>query len=225
MPLKIWKSPDPKTIFGPKWMVPLFEERLADPQTVEAIKALVLEKEPTLMQDIAPKPVSGIEDGLTSRWHGFNIFTWTEPPMVAFQNLVKQAYLDYLAAVKAPRPRCYIQGWANTVRHGEKLTAHAHDQLPSSYVSGNFCVATQGSSTIYYPPYHYDEALRQRLAMRVENQPGVLTLFPSGMFHETSAYAQDDVRVTLAFDIHIEDYDAFGAEGTKGQHIVFDDPV
>ena len=224
MPLKIWKSPDPRTAFAPKWMVPFHEETLERPDVNEALRQLILEKEPTLKQTIAPKPVSGIQDGLTSRWHGFNVFMWTESPAVAFQQFVKQAYLSYIQAIGAPRQRCFIQGWANVVRKGEKLAAHAHDQMPTSYVSGNYCVSTQASATIYHPPYHYDRAVRQKFCLRVENRPGMLTLFPSGIFHETTPYEGDDSRVTLAFDINVDDADALGVEGAQGQHVLFDDP-
>lgn len=224
MPLKVWKCPEPKTAFAPQWMVPFFEDTLTADNITEEIRSLVLTKEPELMETISPRPISGIEDGLTSRWHGFNTFTWTEAPMPRWQQFVRQAYLDYISALKAPRPRCYIQGWANTVRKGERLTAHCHDQMPTSYISGNYCVATKGSSTVYYPPYQYDEPLRSRTCLKIENRPGVLTLFPSGLFHETTSYQDDDVRVTLAFDIHIEDSDALGAEGAQGRHVLFDDP-
>lgn len=223
MPLKAWKSPESQTAFAPKWVVPLFFESFAAPDINQELKELVLDKEPGLMRDIESRPISGIQDGLTSRWHGFNIFSWNESCITVFRDFVKQAYLDYIAATGVPRRRCFIQGWANTIHKGEKLTPHVHDQGPTSYVSGNYCVTSKGSSTIYYPPYFYDGAMRQRTRMRIENRPGMLILFPSALFHDTTPYGHDDVRISLAFDISIQDHDALGTPGMKGRHVLFDD--
>lgn len=224
MPLRTWRSPPPRTPFAPNWTVPLFIEELSDPAVNREIRSVVLAKEQRLRDEIEPIPISGIEDGLTSRWHGFNIFTWQEPCMRRFQKFVKKAYAKLLEETHAPRTRCYIQGWANVVREGEKLSPHSHDQSPFSYLSGNFCVTSQDSATIYYPPYVYSGSLDPKTSIAIKNRPGMLTIFPSGIFHETSIHKGDRERITLAFDIFLEDVDPRGRAGREGKHILFDDP-
>jgi hypothetical protein len=223
MPLHRWQAPHPETPFAPSWTVPLFTEQFANATVNEQIRDLVLSREAQLKRSIEPVPISGIADGLTARWHGFNVFAWQEPCMTAFRAFVKAAYLNFLSETRAPRRRAYIQGWANVVRTGENLTAHAHDQGPHSYLSGNYCVAAHGTATVYFPPYLYKGAPDLRTALTLPNQPGVLTLFPSGIFHATTPNQAPEPRISLAFDIHVVDADPKGRKGPEGIHLLFDD--
>ncbi len=72
--------------------------------------------------------------------------------MRAFCEFIRQCYRAYLAALGLQRRRCFVQGWANVVRDGEKLAPHCHDPSPHAHVSGNFTVASADTQTIYYPP-------------------------------------------------------------------------
>lgn len=225
MPLHRWTSPRPATPFAPSWAVPIFTAELAQPGINDRIRDLVLSREQGLRQSIEPIPISGLTDGLTTRWHGFNIFTWQDDCMVAFAGFVKAAYLDLLKSIGAPRQRVYIQGWANVIRTGEQLTPHAHDQGRHSYVSGNYCVQASGTATVYYPPYFYRDAPDPKTALNLPNRPGVLTLFPSGIFHSTTANPTPEPRISLAFDIHLQDADPMGRSGAEGRHVLFDDPA
>ena len=225
MPLKRLKSPPAQSPFAPVWEVPLGIEQLDDAATLAAIREIVLAREVQLMQKIPAKPIAGIADGLTSRWHGFNIFSWDEPPMCAFRGFVRRSYLSYLAALGLQRRRCFFQGWANVVRDGEKFAAHCHDQSPHAYLSGNFTVACADTQTIYYPPYLYQGAPSPKMWMPIQNEPGLLTLFPSAILHETSPHGGDSERITLAFDVFLQDYDFSGRAEAGGLHLVMDDPA
>lgn len=224
MPLHRWTSPRPATPFAPSWAVPIFTAELPAPGINDRIRDLVLSREASLKQSIEAVPISGLSDGLTTRWHGFNIFTWPDDCMVAFADFVKGAYRDLLASIGAPRRRAYVQGWANVIRTGENLSPHAHDQGQNSYISGNYCVQASGTSTVYYPPYLYKDALSPNTALSLPNRPGVLTLFPSGIFHATTPNPTPEPRISLAFDIHVLDVDPMGRSGPEGKHILFDDP-
>ncbi len=225
MPLKRLKSPPAQSPFAPVWEVPLGIERLDDAATLVAIREIVLAREAQLKQKIPAKPVAGIEDGLTSRWRGFNIFSWDEPPMRAFCEFVRQSYRAYLAALGLQRRRCFVQGWANVVRDGEKFAPHCHDQSPYAYVSGNFTVACADTQTIYYPPYLYQDAPSPDMQAAISNEPGMLTLFPSAVLHGTSPHAGSSERITLAFDIFLQDHDLGGRPGADGIHMIMDDPM
>jgi hypothetical protein len=225
MPLRRFRSPPPKSPFGPAWEVPLWIDTLSDPRVMAEIRSVVLDMEKLLKRDIDPHPVAGINDGLTNRWQGFNIFAWPEPAMRAFQDFVRTAYLNYLQTLGIERRRCYVQGWANVVRSGEKFAPHTHDQSPFAYLSGNFTVACEATSTIYYPPYFYQGSPNPKASLPITNEPGLLTLFPSALLHETSMHNADSERITLAFDIFLQDYDLGGQRGPGAKHLVFDDPA
>jgi len=224
MPLKRFRSPPPKSPFGPDWDVPLWIDELKDPDTLAAIRDLVLSREQEVKSGIAPHPIAGISDGMTNRWQGFNIFGWPEPEVRALHDFVHASYLEYLEILGLQRRRCYIQGWANVVRQGEKFAPHTHDQSPYAYISGNFTVACEGTETIYHPPYLYQGSPNKRASMAIENEPGMLTLFPSTLYHETSAHPGESERVSLAFDIFLQDQDLSGRIGGQGLHILFDFP-
>ena len=224
MPLKRLKSPPAQSPFAPVWEVPLGIEKLNNAETLAGIRKIVLEREPELKQEIKAKPIAGIDDGLTSRWHSFNTFTWNEPPMRQFQEFVKKSYLAYLSALNITRRKCYVQGWANVVRSGGKFAPHCHDQSPYAFVSGNLTVACEDTQTIYYPPYLYRGAPSPKMKVPIQNEPGLLTLFPSAVMHETSPHSGDSERITLAFDIFLQDFDLGGRPGADGIHIVLDDP-
>ena len=53
----------------------------------------------------------------------------------------------------------------------------------------------------------------------------MLTLFPSGIFHATAANPTPEPRISLAFDIHVQDADPLGRTGGSCRHILFDDPA
>lgn len=227
MPVRMWQSPQPRTPFAPSWKVPLFIERLDAPETNAEIRRLILEKEVELKNEIEPIAIAGIDKGTTALWHGFNVFAWQEPAMRSFQDFVRQSYRSFMQKLGLRPPRTWVQGWVNVLRKGERFSPHCHDQLPTSYLSGNYCVAAEGTSTIYFPPYSYfvKGELNEEHGFAVKNEPGTLTLFPSMIYHATSLYEGETERISLAFDIHVEDRDALGKDGDKGLHVPFDDPA
>ena len=225
MPLKVIKSPPAQSPFAPTWVLPLGVEQFNDAQTLATIRDIVLAREAQLKRQIPARPIAGIEDGLTSRWHSFNIFAWNEPSMRLFHDFVGKSYRSYIGALGIERKKCFVQGWANVVRTGEKFSPHCHDQLPHAYVSGNFTIACTETQTIYYPPYLYQDAPSPRMQVPIQNQPGMLTLFPSAVLHETSPHNGDSERITLAFDIFLQDFDLGGRKGADGLHLVMDDPA
>jgi hypothetical protein len=225
VPLKIINSPPAQSPFAPKWVLPLGIENLNDDKALANIRTAVLAREQQLIGQLPGKPIAGIEDGLTSRWQSFNIFSWDEPPMRLFHEFVSTSYQSYLDALDLPRRKCFVQGWANVVRTGQKFSAHCHDQSPHAYISGNFTVACTDTQTIYYPPYLYQGAPSPKMRAPLQNEPGMLTLFPSTILHETSHHTGGSERITLAFDIFLQDFDLGGRPGSDGLHMVMDDPA
>jgi len=223
MPLKFWGSPAPKTPFAPRWRVPMFVDKWQRPDLVGELRDLILAKEDSLKQASRPVAISGVEDGLTAHWHAFNIFAWPEAPAREMAAFVRQAYLGYLSGLGVPRQPVFVQGWANVLRSEETLSPHAHDLTESSYLSGNMCLTENGTETRYYAPYSYARSLDPAKSMALRNEPGALVLFPSSLFHETTPNRSGAPRVTIGFDIFLEDADVMGRQGSEGLHVPLDD--
>ena len=222
MPLKQFKSTPPKSPFGPAWEVPFWMDTFDDPDEIDEMRLIVLDRERVRNGGEPDLPSMEPTDGSADDLHGTNIFSWREPVMLRFRDFVHQAYLDYLGSLDLQRRRCYIQGWANIFSDGEKLALHTHDQSPYAYLSGNFTVSCDSTRTIYYPPYLYQGAPNKRASIEIQNEAGLLTLFPSALHHETSVHHAETERISLAFDIFLQDLDLGGRIGGQGMHQLFD---
>ena len=89
----------------------------------------------------------------------------------------------------------YIQCWINTIRYGENICEHKHisDDETHVYASGNIFISGDSNpgTNFYYP----DEI------KNFKNKPGALQLFHPGIPHGVKTYLNNDVRISIAFDI------------------------
>jgi hypothetical protein len=90
----------------------------------------------------------------------------------------------------------YIQCWINILRYGESLDIHRHvDYLDETYIyaSGNiFIHGNPNPGTSFY----YDDRIDN-----YKNRPGIIQVFHPIIEHGVRTYLNDDVRVSIAFDI------------------------
>lgn len=98
--------------------------------------------------------------------------------------------------------------WANTVSHSEGIPIHRH---VNSYISGVFYV-TEGSPITFYDigdnmfsilPECLDASKfpRSQSTFTIQPEPGLLVLFPSGLYHMVNQSHEDIVRYSIAFNI------------------------
>jgi len=138
---------------------------------------------------------------ITSRLPFYNFLERVE----SFRNFVYESYLNYQNELDNPIYKVYAHGWVNIIRTNEHIVPHnhaaAHVNAPeeTSYVSGNFCVRADDTSTNYRNPYIHNDW------KSIPNNPGDLVLFPSFIFHNTSVNKVEQPRLSIAFDIITEE--------------------
>jgi hypothetical protein len=144
------------------------------------------------------------DNWITARLPYYNFLDGNDEEVVAFRNFIHNSYLEYQKGLGNPIFKVYVHGWVNIIRQGEQITPHnhanAHVTAPeeTSYISGNFCVRADNTSTNYRSPYIHNAW------KSIPNNAGDLVLFPSFVFHNTSVNVATEPRLSLAFDIITE---------------------
>lgn len=127
------------------------------------------------------------KDNLTGRYRYYNAL---EDPVVG--PIILPKYRILFGSGK------WLQCWFNAFRKGDRIQPHKHHdpQDPGQkylkpFTSCNlFLGGTRSGGTIYDGTTY-------------ENHVGELLVFEAGILHWTDAYEGDDVRVTMATDIHV----------------------
>jgi hypothetical protein len=202
--LKTFASDPKNNYFAPEWRFDFYETLNTDHNLIDEIKQLILLKEQEIIKEF-PQVVGDGGTGLglnslTARFRNFNIFTWTEPPIVKLQEWIKGEYTKFLESIPVEEQNVYVGCWANVMRHGEQIQPHWHSCFADSYLGGHFIVATEFTSTFYQNPFKPNEVFE------FVNEPGMLTIFPSHLMHWTNRYSGDRERITIAFDLLPENY-------------------
>lgn len=197
--LKTFSSPPANTVFAPEWKFHFYETMTSDQKMVAGLRDIILAKEKSIIAEFADvngAKDSGLgKDSLTSKFRKFNIFKWTEPVVVDFQNFVRAEYSKFIAELDAPTEDVYISCWANVLREGQSIAAHRHSWDQNTYLGGHFAVACSNTSTVYQNPSDFEDI------WEFKNEPGKLTFFPAHIVHWTSTHTGSDERITIAFDI------------------------
>ena len=199
MKLGYWETVG-NTRFAPQFKIPI---GMFDVVIQDNIKDKLLKQETSLKNLIDYKDVDGglgARDSLTGRFYGYNLLEWPEMDFLKtfFTNSVKK----YFEFTECPLlDDLYIQCWYNTIRNGECIDPHSHDNTPDCMISGNLTVAVdpKSNSFTYYQIGEWQDPLQ------IKNDPGVLTIFPSWITHGTNPYKGNDIRISIAFDIVSKD--------------------
>ena len=140
-----------------------------------------------------------------------NVLKWDHPVCKQLHKEIIEFHDQYVEGTVGKPPEGHpftgelenlkVRCWSNTIVNGEEIGKHSHSSHPQSYLSGHFTIACEDTSTIYYDPYNNNEEYP------IENEPNILTLFPTWVPHRTSLHTGDSPRITLAFDIFLQDMD------------------
>ena len=89
---------------------------------------------------------------------------------------------------------CVVQCWANIFRHGEGIDEHKHiyDTNTNQFLvaSGNIFLYGDPNIGTYYE------------GVKHNNKLGELSLFPSDMLHGVPKNETNDMRISMAIDVH-----------------------
>ena len=162
-------------------------------------KKIILEKEKKIIETYPSSSSGGTglsENSLTSRFKFYNLLEWQESETLRRE--IKKFYNVY---TNNREELIYVQCWANVLRNGEKINLHSHisERQYKIYggISGNFFVYSDIET---YTDYHFGEENN----IFILNEPGIMTLFPSIVFHKVDKYTGNNERISIAFDIKNE---------------------
>ncbi len=170
---------------------------------VEKLAKKILKNEPRIIKKY---PAKGIDlkydfDGqtglglnsLTSRSCHYNLLNWWG--IGPLKKWMRDGYEKYNNIKGKP---LYAQCWANVMRKGDQIKPHKHESWdgtsPVSHLCGHLSVQVDGSTSTYYE------------GSPVLNKKGQMTFFPAHTFHWTDRYGNNSERITVAFDIHSEEF-------------------
>lgn len=210
-----FQNDKPLTAFAPQWDYIIGEDFLFENNQHSnlsywsLVKDIILKKEKKIINSTEPS-FTGVSDGytglgpnsLTSRFKRFNVFKWKETAITTLLEGVKNKYLKFLKVLTVPRRKVWIQCWANVMRKGEVIKPHIHGQGPYSYLGGHVCVTHNNTSTFYINSINQ---LNDPEVFESKNEIGKITLFQSCIPHYTSTNNSDSERITLAFDIVVDE--------------------
>jgi hypothetical protein len=90
----------------------------------------------------------------------------------------------------------YIQCWANTFRNGDGIKSHKHRDPfapyspPTDWTCTNLFIGGDPSVGTWFE------------GVKNENKRGELMLFSSSVYHSVPPNKGDDIRITMAMDVH-----------------------
>jgi len=213
--LNVLRSEPALTPFAPKYEYIIGETIIKNIDTKKIAKFILSEEDEILKKyKVSTKSNETVDaytglgsNSITSRYEYFNLFNFSdkEPELLKLKYQIKKSYNDFLKELGLAnwmlRP-VYIQCWANVMRKGQQIKPHIHSVGPHCYLGGHFCVQAKDTSTYYMNPMNQ---INEPLAMKSPNIPGKLTLFQNSLPHYTDKYEGDSERITIAFDLTLEE--------------------
>lgn len=194
------------------WPTPILSKRIDAPEMLARLRATVLAKE---VED--PK---GVNKALVGGWHSAtDLMEWEGPEITDLRHVLGDAIAELLRTFTGGegfQGQAVITAWANISRRGGYHRQHTHH---SSMLSGVFYVDTgtpdanagefNGAITfsdprvavemIQLPGNPFGDKLK------VAPEPGMLLLFPSWLPHFVDPFQGDGERISIAFNIALQD--------------------
>ena len=178
----------------------------------ENLSSFILEKEKEVMQEYPSTKFieTEISDGytglgknsLTSRFSKYNLLKFDNEEIKKIKNQIKELHDKFLKTINIKHNfKIYIQCWANVMRKGEQIKPHIHDCSSHSYLGGHICIKTNNTNTYYINPVNQ---INEPVTFKSKNEVGKITFFQSYIPHYTDTYEGDEERITIAFDLFIQ---------------------
>ena len=196
-------SKEKYTYLAPNYNYLLIENNIKDKINIDEILNLMLKREEYLISENKQDKTESEKLFKTIRYKFFNeeLFKTSEIQDLILQIKNHIHYYCKLSNVSVPR-KIWIQFWCNILRGKETIQLHQHSDDGASFLSGNLCLETSDSLTNYINPQTYFKKFD--VAYSSENKTGNLTIFPSTIPHFTENLKEIKQRITIAFDVMIE---------------------
>jgi hypothetical protein len=200
MHLRRLKSQQATTPYAPSWDVPLGIAQWSEHDKIDTIRDFLLEKE----EEILRLPYQGDgntgldETNITTRYGNYHLFDFTEE-CSELNDLLEWLREQWVRFIIEDNTQPYILAftcWYNIIRKGQEIKPHRHGAGSIVYLSGNMHLDNYETSTQYE---------HMGMTATLPNVKGGLTLFPGYVHHGVLVYNGDTPRVSLAFDISINE--------------------
>ena len=163
----------------------------------DTITKIILSLEDDIKR-IGPDMYWGTSDNsLTGRYYCFNLLYVDDDVGRRGRTAAGRRVIDHIIRPKLKEifGSCVVQCWANTFRKGEGIREHRHCESESSpkefYASVNIFLKGDPSIGTYYE------------GVKHESKVGLITIFPTDMFHSVPPNPGHDIRVSMAMDVFI----------------------
>jgi len=170
------------------------------------ISNYILENE-NFIKSLGPDIYPGTtENSLTGRYSIFN-FLNIEKVNHILEPKLRKIFND----LKLKYP-IYVQCWANTYRKGDYINPHKHNpnNNPNQFMSANiFLQGNVEPGTKYF----FNDNVKD-----IKNKKGEIFIFDSTLVHSVSPYQGNDIRITIAMDIHNEIEKYYSEEHCKSEY-------
>lgn len=195
-----WKNWGNTTEFAPVFDVPVWIEDLE----YEYISDLIY-----LIKTRNPKDNR-------KTWKTYNIFDWKHKSLDVLLDNFISSYKKYISELGFEcRETLWIRGWAVELESGQGVPNHNHCFHENSYVSGNFMVSKNKTTTDYFIPHlSVDNGY-----YKVENRSNRLTLFPSWLEHKVDPI-DDCERYSIGFDLFTEECYAYAKTNSSNDDAI-----
>ena len=193
--LLTFETKQPKSIFAPTGKYYIFEDNILQFINLNNIKETILKKEIEIIKKYPSvnDGNTGLGDSLTSRFPHFNLLEWTE--MIDVKSSIRKIHNKFLNQLNHNFDvKLFSQCWANVMRKGDKINRHSHYDSNYCYLGGHICIQSNNTSTHYINPYTKE-------IYSSKNELGKITLFPNWIEHYTDQVVDDNLRITIAFDL------------------------
>jgi len=199
-----FKSNFPLTPFSPNYNYFIFESDIDNQVNIKEILRTMLNREKELLKDDKNIDKNDSQKKfMTIRYKFFNEKIFKMKYMINLINLLKQNIYNYSEILHEKIPKnLWIQIWCNILRKEQSIDIHQHEASEYSYLSGSLCLVSNNTKTHYINPQNYFKNFNPEYSS--ENKKGRLTIFPSTIPHYTDSVKGDDIRVSIAFDVMIE---------------------
>lgn len=192
----------PLTEFAPHYNIPIGLKKYLDINAIDGIKKFLLKKEKEILEKIPYDFDGGTNAGknsVTGRFLHYNLFDFISEckELQSLFDFLKESYFEFIDHEDLNPRETEIVGWFNALRKGQKIHEHSHGFGNDVYLSGNIILDDVDTHTSYRCPYNYDTEIS------VPNSKGLLTIFPSYVYHYSDTYEGTDIRHSIAFDIRI----------------------
>jgi hypothetical protein len=123
----------------------------------------------------------------------------TIPEVDELLRIIRQHYLVFLAELRYPRIRSYIHGWVNIIRSGESISKHCHIDGPQGYLAGTYYLTTNNTKLYLQNP------TKNENIVEIATEAKKVIFFPSWIPHWSDEHSEDNLRISIAFDITTEE--------------------